>query len=124
MHRDSACANIRRHVKRLLRKYGYSPDLQDAAVQNVLQQTALSAEWAAKRSRSKKVSFATQKQVSLPSVLASTFPAPPIHSDRRRRNWELVIANVAAVSDELDRTFVSEIVGTVSATAAWFESGC
>jgi type I restriction enzyme, R subunit len=46
-HRDSARANIRRHVKRLLRKYGYPPDLQDAAVQNVLQQAeALSAEWA------------------------------------------------------------------------------
>jgi type I restriction enzyme R subunit len=48
MHRDSARANIRRHVERLLRKYGYPPDLQDAAVQNVLQQAeALSAEWAA-----------------------------------------------------------------------------
>jgi type I restriction enzyme, R subunit len=48
MHRDSARANIRRHVKRLLRKYGYPPDLQDAAVQKVLQQAeALSAEWAA-----------------------------------------------------------------------------
>jgi len=48
MHRDSARANIRRHVKRLLRKYGYPPDMQDAAVQNVLQQAeALSAEWAA-----------------------------------------------------------------------------
>ena len=47
MHRESARANIRRHVKRLLRKYGYPPDLQDAAVQNVLQQAeALSAEWA------------------------------------------------------------------------------
>ena len=48
MHRDSARANIRRHVKRLLRKYGYPPDLQDAAVQNVLQQAeALSGEWTA-----------------------------------------------------------------------------
>lgn len=48
MHRDSARANIRRHVKRLLRKYGYPPDLQDAAVQNVLQQAeVLSADWAA-----------------------------------------------------------------------------
>lgn len=48
MHRDSARANIRRHVKRLLRKYGYPPDLQDVAVQNVLQQAeALSAQWAA-----------------------------------------------------------------------------
>ena len=47
-HRDGARANIRRHVKRLLRKYGYPPDLQDAAVQNVLQQAeVLSAEWAA-----------------------------------------------------------------------------
>jgi type I restriction enzyme R subunit len=47
-HRDSARANIRRHVKRLLRKYGYPPDLQDAAVLNVLQQAeALSAAWAA-----------------------------------------------------------------------------
>jgi type I restriction enzyme R subunit len=47
-HRDSARANIRRHVKRLLRKYGYPPDLQDAAVINVLQQAeALSASWVA-----------------------------------------------------------------------------
>jgi hypothetical protein len=38
---------FRRHVKRLLREYGYPPDLQDAAVVNVLQQAeALSAEWA------------------------------------------------------------------------------
>jgi type I restriction enzyme, R subunit len=37
MHRDSVRANIRRHVKPLLRKYGYPPDSQDAAVQNVLQ---------------------------------------------------------------------------------------
>ncbi|WP_294535675.1 type I restriction endonuclease subunit R [uncultured Rhodoblastus sp.] len=47
-HRENARANIRRHVKRLLRKYGYPPDLQDAAVINVLQQAeALSASWAA-----------------------------------------------------------------------------
>jgi type I restriction enzyme R subunit len=48
MRRDAARARIRVHVKRLLRKYGYPPDLQDAAVQNVLQQAeALSAAWAA-----------------------------------------------------------------------------
>jgi type I restriction enzyme R subunit len=47
MHRDSTRANIRRLVKRILRKYGYPPDLQEAAVQNVLQQTeALSAQFA------------------------------------------------------------------------------
>jgi type I restriction enzyme R subunit len=45
-HRDSARARMRVLVKRILRKYGYPPDLQDAAVQTVLQQAeALSAEW-------------------------------------------------------------------------------
>jgi hypothetical protein len=34
---EALAANIRRHVKRLPRKYGYLPDLQDAAVLNVLQ---------------------------------------------------------------------------------------
>ena len=47
MHREAARARMRVLVKRLLRKYGYPPDLQDAAVQNVLQQAeALSAAWA------------------------------------------------------------------------------
>lgn len=36
--RDSARARMRVLVKRVLRKYGYPPDLQDAAVQTVLQQ--------------------------------------------------------------------------------------
>ena len=48
MHREAARARMRVLVKRLLRKYGYPPDLQDAAVQNVLQQAeALSSDWAA-----------------------------------------------------------------------------
>ena len=47
-HREAARARMRVLVKRILRKYGYPPDMQDAAVQNVLQQAeALSAEWAA-----------------------------------------------------------------------------
>jgi len=46
VHRASTRANIRRLVKRLLRKYGYPPDLQNAAVQTVLQQAeALAGEW-------------------------------------------------------------------------------
>ena len=46
-HREAARARLRSLVKRILRKYGYPPDLQDAAVQNVLQQAeALSAELA------------------------------------------------------------------------------
>ncbi len=45
-HRESARARMRVLVKRILRKYGYPPDLQDAAVQTVLQQAeALSALW-------------------------------------------------------------------------------
>ena len=49
-HRESARARMRMRilVKRILRKYGYPPDLQDAAVQTVLQQAeVLSARWAA-----------------------------------------------------------------------------
>ena len=46
--RDSARARMRVLVKRILRKYGYPPDLQDGAVQTVLQQAeALSAKWSA-----------------------------------------------------------------------------
>ena len=45
-HRESARARLRVLVKRILRKYGYPPDLQDAAVQTVLQQAeVLSASW-------------------------------------------------------------------------------
>ena len=44
--RDSARARMRVLVKRILRKYGYPPDLQDAAVQTVLRQAeALSSQW-------------------------------------------------------------------------------
>jgi hypothetical protein len=45
---QSARARMRVLVKRILRKHGYPPDLQDAAVQTVLRQAeALSASWAA-----------------------------------------------------------------------------
>jgi type I restriction enzyme R subunit len=45
-HRESARARMRVLVKRILRKYGYPPDLQDAAVQTVLRQAeALSSIW-------------------------------------------------------------------------------
>lgn len=44
--RESARARIRVMVKRILNKYGYPPDLQDAAVQTVLQQAeVLCREW-------------------------------------------------------------------------------
>jgi type I restriction enzyme R subunit len=41
-HRDSSRARMRVLVKRILRKYGYPPDLQDKAVQTVLQQAEMS----------------------------------------------------------------------------------
>lgn len=45
-HRESARARMRVLVKRILRKHGYPPDLQDLAVQTVLRQAeALSANW-------------------------------------------------------------------------------
>ena len=45
--RESARARMRVLVKRILRKHGYPPDLQDAAVRTVLQQAeVLSARWA------------------------------------------------------------------------------
>jgi NAD(P)-dependent dehydrogenase (short-subunit alcohol dehydrogenase family) len=45
-HRESARARMRVLVKRILRKHGYPPDLQDTAVQTVLRQAeALSASW-------------------------------------------------------------------------------
>ena len=46
--RENVRANLRRLVKRVLRKYGYPPDKQEAATRTVLEQTeALSAAWAA-----------------------------------------------------------------------------
>lgn len=48
-HRESARARLRREVKRILRKHGYPPDLQAAAVLNVLKQAEeLSAIWVAR----------------------------------------------------------------------------
>ena len=45
-YREGARARIRVLVKRILNKYGYPPDLQDAAVQTVLQQAELlCADW-------------------------------------------------------------------------------
>ena len=56
-HRDSARARMRVLVKRILRKYGYPPDLQDAAVQTVLQQAeALSSTWSVSRTGSNSAS--------------------------------------------------------------------
>ncbi len=45
--RENVRAQMRVHVKRILRKYGYPPDKQEKATQTVLMQAeALSHEWA------------------------------------------------------------------------------
>ena len=45
--RESACAKIRVMVRRILRKFGYPPDLQEAATKLVLEQAeVLCADWA------------------------------------------------------------------------------
>lgn len=47
MHSDAARARIRLLVKKILKKYGYPPDLADGAVKLVLKQAeALAGEWA------------------------------------------------------------------------------
>ena len=48
--REPSRARMRVLVKRILRKYGYPPDLQDAAVQTVLQQAEVwSVQWSAQK---------------------------------------------------------------------------
>ena len=42
--RENVRANLRRLVKRILRKHGYPPDKQEAATQTVLQQAAALSE--------------------------------------------------------------------------------
>ncbi|MBI5632679.1 MAG: DUF3387 domain-containing protein, partial [Nitrospirae bacterium] len=45
--RENARAQIRVMVKRILRKYGYPPDMQEKATQTVLEQAeVLCKEWA------------------------------------------------------------------------------
>ena len=38
-------------------------------------------------------------------------------------NWERIVANLAAIADELERTFVAEIEAAVGPAPAWFEPG-
>jgi hypothetical protein len=38
-------------------------------------------------------------------------------------NWERIVANLATIADELERTFVAEIEGAVGPAPAWFEPG-
>ena len=38
-------------------------------------------------------------------------------------NWQRIVANIAAIVDELERTFVAEIEAVVDPAPEWFEPG-
>ena len=38
-------------------------------------------------------------------------------------NWERIVANIGAIVDELERTFVTEIEAAVGTAPEWFEPG-
>ena len=38
-------------------------------------------------------------------------------------NWERIVANVATIVDELERTFVNEIEASVDPAPQWFSPG-
>jgi hypothetical protein len=64
-----------------------------------------------------------------PSFNATLFP-PVTARDTSRQypigdtaNWEQIVANIAAIADELNRTFVEEITSAVDPAPAWFEPG-
>lgn len=38
-------------------------------------------------------------------------------------NWERIVANIAAIADELERTFVVEVTSVVDPAPAWFDAG-
>jgi len=64
MHREAARARMRAWVKRLLRKYGYPPDLQDATVQKVLQQAEATPAGAVQSNNSNNFTLANQRRRS------------------------------------------------------------
>ena len=90
--RESARARMRVLVKRILRKYGYPPDLQDAAVQTVLQQAeALASEWAdAEKQTDSGLNHSSGPRSvwSCPeSLFCRTFPTDDTASPRNSRHF-------------------------------------
>jgi hypothetical protein len=64
-----------------------------------------------------------------PSFNATLFP-PVTARDASRKypigdtaNWQQIVANIAAIVDELDRTLVAEIEAVVDPAPVWFEPG-
>jgi hypothetical protein len=64
-----------------------------------------------------------------PRFTATLVPPVTVRDDARQypigntANWEQIVANIAAIVDELERTFVAEIEAAVDPAPAWFDPG-
>ena len=64
-----------------------------------------------------------------PGFNATLTPPVSVRDDARQypigdtANWERIVANIAAIVDELERTFVPEIEAAVGSAPEWFEPG-
>ena len=64
-----------------------------------------------------------------PGFNATLMPPVTVRDDGRQypigdtANWERIVANIGAIVDELERTFVPEIEAAVGAAPEWFEPG-
>jgi hypothetical protein len=64
-----------------------------------------------------------------PGFKATLLPPVGARADARQypigdtANWERIVANIGAIADELERTFVREIEAIVDPAPAWFEPG-
>jgi hypothetical protein len=64
-----------------------------------------------------------------PGFTATLMPPVTLRGDGRQypigdtANWERIIANIAAIVEELDRTFVAEIDEAAGAAPEWFDPG-
>lgn len=64
-----------------------------------------------------------------PGFDATLVPPVTVRDDARQyvigdtANWEQIVANIAAIVDELERTFVAEIEAAVDPAPAWFDPG-
>jgi hypothetical protein len=80
--------------------------------------------------KSKMTQFVAPEMIASPAAAGTVQGASALPRDGSRQypigdtsNWEQIVANIAAVVDELDRTFVSEIVAAVDPAPEWFEPG-
>ncbi|MCL6550292.1 MAG: HsdR family type I site-specific deoxyribonuclease [Acidothermus cellulolyticus] len=104
--RESVRANLRRNVKRVLRKYGYPPDKQEKATLNVLEQTEhLAADWAEHQDEPTGLSPAAAPRHS-PALALVTDPP-----DAERFRTYAPVYDLAAAAGGFSETQIPEPVG-------------